>query len=219
MPKTVVAISEEGVRNLETYFKVPVINIHKIYNAVKDIDPPVHVFYHSKYVRILYPARINSIKRQLEIIHHLRGRISNNIKIIFAGTGPQAAILESEIVDSPNFVFLGYRSDIFHLLHTFDYIMLFSKQEGLPISLIEADMMGTPAVCNNVGGNTEIIHDGENGFVVNDWNALIRCLNSLSNVSEKEYLRMSLNARSKYLENFTFEAFKKNYLKLLKSLG
>ncbi len=40
-----------------------------------------------------------------------------------------------------------------------------SRQEGLPISLVEAMLMGRPAVVTDVGGNAEIVREGLDGFV------------------------------------------------------
>ena len=99
-------------------------------------------------------------------------------------------------------------------------MMLFSEHEGLPITLIEAAMTGTPIVCNNVGGNPEVVTDRMSGFVLekNDWNGLAAVLNSFSSISKAEYQRMSEAARKQYLDRFTFEKFRSSYLALLSHL-
>lgn len=217
-PKVIVAISDNGVKNLEKYFGVPMGHIHKIYNCVQDVNPAKHEFRTSNRIKVLYPARINGIKRQLEIVEHLRDNLCSDIQILFAGIGPQYEDLKGLIRDDKHFVCLGFRTDIYELLHKCDYMMLFSHHEGLSISLIEADMFGTPAICNNVGGNTEIVKDRENGFVVNDWSSLIRCLNNLTEIKKQEYLSMSHKGRQIYQDKFTFGKFKKEYLTLLNKL-
>lgn len=218
IPKVVVAISERGRENLEKYFSVKKEYIHKIYNCVKDIHPAKHRFTGRKEIILLYPARINNVKRQVEIVHRLKGRLSEHIKILFAGIGPNYEELKKEIAEDSQFVALGFRNDIYNLLQECDYMMLFSEYEGLPISLIEATMCGTPIVCNDVGGNCEIAYDGENAFVVNEWDKLIETLNKLPEISEIEYRRMSDEGRNIYKKNFTFDAFKQNYLNLLNEL-
>lgn len=220
MPKTVVAISDEGVENLMTFFKVPKCNIHKIYNCVNDIHPQQHKLYNGGCVRLLYPARINDTKRQVEIVKRLSGKLSPQVKILFAGTGGMVNDLIDVIGDSSNFDFLGFRSDIYNLISNCDYMMLFSKHEGLPISLIEATMMGLPVVCNNVGGNSEIVHNNENGFVLqkDDWDGLVTVLNGLPKITSDEYRKMSLAGRNLYENNFIFSNFKNNYLELISSL-
>ena len=149
MPNTVVAISDEGVRNLYEFFDVPMENIHKIYNCVRDIHPKPHKVYDGGVVKILYPARINGQKRQLEVVEHLKGKLSDKVKILFAGTGPNLEALKEATKGDGHFECLGYRSDIYDLLQECDYMMLFSGHEGLPISLIEADMIGIPIICSN----------------------------------------------------------------------
>lgn len=220
MPRTVVAISDSGVRNLTDFFRVPPEHIHKIHNCVADIHPRPHKVYGGGEVRVLYPARINSVKRQVEIVRRLDGRLSDGVKILFAGTGPDAEVLRAAVCGRSNFECLGYCSDIYRLLGECDYMMLFSEHEGLPITLIEAAMTGTPIVCNNVGGNSEVVTDKMSGFVLekNDWNGLAAVLNSLSSNSKAEYQRMSDAARKQYLDRFTFEKFRSSYLALLSHL-
>lgn len=220
MPKTVVAISDEGVRNLHEFFGVPMENIHKIYNCVKDIHPKPHKVYDGGIVKILYPARINGQKRQLEVVEHLKGKLSDKVKILFAGGGPNIDALKEATAGDKHFECLGYRSDIYDLLQECDYMMLFSGHEGLPITLIEATMMGCPIICNNVGGNAEIVENEKNGFVLDkdDWDGLQRRLNILPNIPEGEYEQMSEECKIKYQKSFTFEIFQSAYLNIIKRM-
>ncbi len=218
-PKYCVAISESGIENLTQYFNVPRTHIVKIYNCVSDLKPSEHKLPLQNNIRILLPARINSIKRQLEIVEELEGKIDKRIKIYFAGDGPLYNNLKEKIQESNQFFVLGFRSDIPILLQETDYVMLFSQHEGLPISLIEATMCGTPIICNNVGGNAEIAHDGKNAFIANDWDDLVLTLNRLLDVTDEQYKLMSKNSRAIYEQYFTFESFKTKYLNLLDKIS
>lgn len=218
MPDVVVAISDEGVENLIKYFHVPVENIHKIYNCVVDVHPSPRIPEHKDIVTLLYPARINKVKRQVEVVRHLKDKLDRRIHILFAGEGPYYQDLQMEIGDDARFKSLGFRSDVTALLQKCDYMMLFSSQEGLPITLIEAAMCGTPIVCNNVGGNCEIAYPGKNAFIANDWDELAKRLNCLLDVSPEEYKEMSENSRRIYEDSFTFDRFKDSYLALLSTI-
>jgi glycosyltransferase involved in cell wall biosynthesis len=44
-------------------------------------------------------------------------------------------------------------------------LLLPSRQEGMPLALIEAMSCGRPAVLTDVGGNAELCRDGETGFI------------------------------------------------------
>lgn len=220
MPKNVVAIADRGIENLHNYFGVPLDDIKKIHNCVEDIHPKPHEAYEGGLVKILYPARINEQKRQLEVVQKLKGKLDNRIQIRFAGEGPHYVELKKLIQDDPHFVSLGYCNDIHTQLQQSDYMMLFSAHEGLPITLIEASMTGTPAICSEVGGNAEIVDDGVNGYVLDkdDWDGLIKILNSLPHVPSEKYNALSVNARKKYEREFTFERFKKQYVELIQRL-
>jgi glycosyltransferase involved in cell wall biosynthesis len=62
--------------------------------------------------------------------------------------------------------FLGLRDDIPKLLALMDVFVLSSLSEGLSMSILEAMMAGKPIVATNVGGNAELIVNGESGFLV-----------------------------------------------------
>lgn len=218
LPRTIVSISDRVTENLIDFFGAKKEHIFKIYNCVKDIHPKQHKSCSREKIKILYPARINSVKRQVEIYQNLQGKINSKIEILFVGTGPLYEELKNLAKDNEQFKILGFRSDVYKLLQECDYMMLFSKHEGLPITLIEAAMCGTPIICNDVGGNCEIAHNKENAFVVNEWEELITTLNNLPNVATDTYKTMSKNSRYIYEKNFTFDKFKQSYLQLLKQV-
>lgn len=105
---------------------------------------------------------------------------------------------------------MGFRNDVLDLLQKSNYMMLFSTTEGLPITLIEASMCGCPIICNDVGGNLEIAHDGENAFIANSWNELVCVLNSLLDIPKDDYMAMCAKSREIYLSRFTFVCLNKN---------
>lgn len=218
LPKTIVAIADKGIENLTQYFGAPASNIHKIYNCVVDEYSGPHSLADKSKVTLLLPGRVNEQKQQVEIVRQLEGKLDSRIKILFAGDGPQLDDLRKVCVGKDNFEVLGFRDDVKDLLRKSDYMFLFSVHEGLPITLIEATMIGVPIVCNDVGGNSEICHNGKNGWVLNNWDELVDVLNSLPYVTDDKYLHMCEESRTIYKDNFAFDAFKKNYLGLLSSL-
>ncbi len=219
-PKNVVAISDAGIRNLTEYFGMPRANITKIHNCVRETTPyiPRNKHFNPDDISILYPARINSVKRQIEIVNHLKGKLDPRIRILFAGIGPQYEELKSLCKGSSQFQALGFRDDIPVLMRECDFMMLYSKQEGLPISLIEACQVGLPAICNNIGGNAEIIIDGENGIIVDGWNDLLWTLSTLPNLDQLEMIKLQSRSRKKYLNDFTFDIFRHKYSSLIRRI-
>jgi glycosyltransferase involved in cell wall biosynthesis len=91
------------------------------------------------------------------------------VRFVVAGDGPLRGELEAELRASglgDRFRLLGYRSDIPAIISALDLYVLPSLWEGLPLALLEALAIGTPIVCTRVGGNPEIVVDGENGYLV-----------------------------------------------------
>jgi len=86
-----------------------------------------------------------------------------------AGDGPLRADLEEQARGlglGDKFRFLGYRSDMHQVIAALDVYVLPSLWEGLPLALLEALAMNKLIVCTRVGGNPEIITEGENGLIV-----------------------------------------------------
>jgi len=62
--------------------------------------------------------------------------------------------------------FLGVRSDVPEVMAAADGYVMSSAWEGMPIALLEAGAAGLPIVATRVGGNHEVVRDGESGFLV-----------------------------------------------------
>ena len=65
-----------------------------------------------------------------------------------------------------SFQLLGYRSDVFRLLHGSDVFALASAYEGGPIAVLEAMAAGVPVVVTAVGFVPDVVSDGVEGFIV-----------------------------------------------------
>jgi glycosyltransferase involved in cell wall biosynthesis len=62
--------------------------------------------------------------------------------------------------------FLGYRNDVSALLALVDVFVLPSLSEGLSMALLEAMAARKPVVATRVGGNSEVVLDGDTGFLI-----------------------------------------------------
>ncbi len=65
-----------------------------------------------------------------------------------------------------NVSLLGRRRDVPDLLHASDLFVLSSRQEGFPITILEAMAAGKPVIATDVGGCAEAVVDGETGLIV-----------------------------------------------------
>ncbi|HLH40245.1 MAG TPA: glycosyltransferase [Bryobacteraceae bacterium] len=61
---------------------------------------------------------------------------------------------------------MGVRQDIPELMAAADAYVMSSRSEGLPMALLQASAASLPIVATDVGGNSEVVEDGETGYLV-----------------------------------------------------
>ena len=66
--------------------------------------------------------------------------------------------------------FLGWVQDLPALYAALDVVVLTSRNEGTPVSLIEAGAAGRPVVATRVGGVSEVVDEGVTGWLVSPAN-------------------------------------------------
>jgi len=79
---------------------------------------------------------------------------------LIIGDGPEKSRLESEIIKrklSAHVRMLGHRTDVSELARALDAVVLTSRSEGSPNSVLEALAVGTPVVSVNVGDVGRIV--------------------------------------------------------------
>ena len=78
----------------------------------------------------------------------------------------QAAELGLTSGDRPRVHFVGWEQEVEKPLAGLDVVVLTSRNEGTPVSLIEAQAAGKPVVSTDVGGVRDVVLDNRSGFVV-----------------------------------------------------
>lgn len=54
----------------------------------------------------------------------------------------------------------------FYATHTVGAFLNVSESEGVPVSIMEAQSYGIPVIATDVGGTAEIVHDRQNGVLL-----------------------------------------------------
>jgi glycosyltransferase involved in cell wall biosynthesis len=123
-------------------------------------------------------------------------------RFMLIGDGPLradvAAAVQAAGLDAC-FAILGERLDVADLLRQADLFWLTSDWEGLPNAVIEALACGLPVVATDVGGAGELVHDGQEGFLIRagDREALVgRSLQILADPSAQMRMRAAARARA-----------------------
>jgi len=111
-------------------------------------------------------------------------RQRSDARFVVAGDGPLRAPLEElarTLGLKDRLVFLGWRADLPAIYGDLDVVVLTSRNEGFPVSLIEALAARCAVVATAVGGVPDLIRDGINGYLVqpDDPNAVARAVENL----------------------------------------
>lgn len=146
---------------------------------------------------------------------------NNRTKFFIVGDGPMKNSIEKSInaIGNKNIRYLGYQDDIPRFLSTADVFVLPSKIEGFPLSNIEAMSMGVCVISSDVGGVSDAIKDGINGFLVQPGSSqmIVDKINSILFDEELKKI-ISENARKSVEENFSIELLANKYKEVYSKL-
>ncbi|MBI2057505.1 MAG: glycosyltransferase family 4 protein [Candidatus Yanofskybacteria bacterium] len=98
-------------------------------------------------------------------------KINPFFRLVIAGDGPERKILETMVnnlgLDKKVYI-IGRKNpdEIAELLSASDVFVLNTSYEGFSHEILEVMLSGVPVITTPAGGNKEIIHQGENGFLV-----------------------------------------------------
>ena len=87
-------------------------------------------------------------------------------RLLIAGDGPERARLEKVAGERVEFLGPLSRAEVLGLLRAADASILTSAWENFPHGVVESLAVGTPVIATRTGGVAEVVHDGENGLLV-----------------------------------------------------
>jgi len=153
-------------------------------------------------VRIGMIARMNSAaKHHSEFLKAAAQLLkqSSAVEFVLVGDGPLRAGLEAlagELGIKESVFFAGERHDIPAMLASFDVSVLISSSESLSNVILESMAAGVPVIATAVGGNPELVKDGETGLLVppGDERKLVE---ALANLAHDPMARADYAGRSK----------------------
>jgi glycosyltransferase involved in cell wall biosynthesis len=154
------------------------INLEELEKDLKDIEKGEHPLTVFTLGRICYqknPKLFNLVAESLP-----------DVKFVWIGDGD----LREELT-APNIEITGWmdRKDALRVSMNADIFLLTSLWEGLPMSLLEAMYMKKLCVVNDVIGNHDVIHNGQNGYVCKSVDDFVDAIESTGNdaLVEKAY--------------------------------
>jgi glycosyltransferase involved in cell wall biosynthesis len=121
------------------------------------------------------------------------------------GSGPEEASLISLAILNKNISFLGHlhSEHVKGILSKAKVFVLVSDYEGLSFSLLQAMERSTPVIVSNIRGNTDVVVDGVEGYVV-DQNSSSDILNAIERLlgDDKELKEKGMAARKRITSEF-----------------
>jgi glycosyltransferase involved in cell wall biosynthesis len=144
----------------------------------------------------------------LDIAAQLAPRFPD-LHFLLAGDGPEEQMLRekaSALGIANRVTFSGYVADTRLVYLAADVLLMPSRYEGLPMTLLEAMAMGLPVVASKLDGIAEVIGDGSEGFLVPSDDAALFVERTAALLADAELSsRISKNARAKIEASFSVE--------------
>ena len=144
------------------------------------------------------------------------------INLNICGDGPELDKLRNLIIESglSNWVIINSlpRQQLLKILNTADIFVLNTGYEGLSHTILEAMAAGVAVVTTDIGGNPELIQDGQNGLLVEYNNKEMIKEAILKLYNQPELRQKFIDNSKKELNKFTFETMIENTISTLSSI-
>jgi glycosyltransferase involved in cell wall biosynthesis len=143
-------------------------------------------------------GRMTPVKRVEAVLRAFAHLLERGVdaRLCLVGDGPDRTHIERlahSLGIMRRTVFLGYQEDVGRLYAALDVLVLPSRNEGTPVSAIEALAAGLPVVATRVGGVADVVRDGVDGFLV-DPDATGDLVDRLARLAADPQLRSEMGA-------------------------
>ena len=198
----------EADRALGLRYRIaPPERLHVVHNGVADVPSRAEPG-RAGVPRVVMVARMAPPKEPLALLRALAG-VDSPWRLRLVGDGPERHLVEREIAASglrDRVELAGVSEAVADELAAAQIFVLCSRQEGFPLSVLEAMRAGLPVVASDVGGVSEAVEHRRTGLLVprGGTEALRAALQEL--VDDPE-LRAALGAagRRAYEERFSLD--------------
>lgn len=194
-------------------------NIHVIPNFTYINDRKSINQTESDEIKILFARRFSEERGVLILIDIIEGLMKKykNISFTIAGDGPYGKLLHEKYESKDNITITKYEQSESLEIHSKHHIAIIPTygSEGTSLSLLEAMASGCVPVASNVGGMTNIILDGYNGFLVDPTAEAF--MEKLVDLIENESSRKDISVKAKQSADsaFSYGLWEQKWLKVI----
>jgi glycosyltransferase involved in cell wall biosynthesis len=182
----------------------PGVRVPKLSNRSKIVE---RFSLNPERLNVLWMGRLTRVKRPDRVIE-LAKRFPE-VNFIIAGDGELREELEAKAAENVHFLGVQISDLMFSLA---DIVLLTSDSEGMPLTLIEGQMAGVPAIATDVGSVSEIVGNEVTGFVTST--QLDQIASSLGRLLGDSMLRstMAKNSRARAVKKFSIEKMVESHI-------
>jgi glycosyltransferase involved in cell wall biosynthesis len=167
-----VFVSRRNLEEARRQFAVDLAQAHVVGNPIRSILPEPLIWPDiDATAHFACVARLETAWKGQDLLLDVLSQVpwrERDWHLTFYGEGPDREHL-GRLVElfnlSTRVTFAGFVSELTDIWARNQMLLLPSHGEGLPLSVLEAMMFGRPVVATDVGGNSEIIDNGINGFI------------------------------------------------------
>jgi glycosyltransferase involved in cell wall biosynthesis len=163
--------------------------------------------------KLLWIGRFTQIKDPslaVKVMKNLSNAGQERFELTMVGEGELYEEVKQEANNLP-VKFTGWLTNPFETISAFDLLLITSKNEGLPLVMLEAANFAKPTLSKNVGGISEFITDNQTGYLVDgSADEIAKRIVELSN-NKGLLLQTGINANKLLNEKFSVEIMAKSY--------
>ena len=169
--------------------------------------------------QFVYAGRLSKEKGS-ETLLKICNALDDDIDILIIGDGPEKEKFEKIQLTKSNVHYLGYQTHdkTISLIKGSDILVQPSLSEGISTTLLEAMACKTCIITSNVGGNLELIQDGQTGFLLDPLNHKL-FNQTITDLFKNKFLRNKLCEKGfETLKQYDWKNIGQKYLALYESL-
>jgi len=217
----VVGVCDATTMNIRSMHGILSRKIVRVYNGVVPLRRvPIEACPAKTGFTLLYAGRLEPVKNHALLFEAFRIAQCSmpDLRLWMVGDGSERSTLENlaaELGIAGQVTFWGQQDDVAPFFSCADALVMSSRSEGLPLSLLQGFSLGVPAIVTDVGGMAEAVRLAGAGLIVPVTEPGRMGAAILEMAGDREgRKRFAENAEAGFAAHFSFERILDGYMDL-----